>query len=425
MKKKIGIFTTFYRWDTAYSITSVVHDQLVAHVKNGYEPVLFVLDTFPEDEAKNVPKGVEIRAVIPQIKLEPYAGLGISEDFREDVDRIYKAVQEHAQDIQVMLTHDIVFIDSYLPYNIALVEAGLPCRYLHWIHSAPSPRPVLENNPHAARYTLPPNSKLVYLNNDKTIDLAEMYGTWLSNVRVVYNSRDPRTFWGLHPLVSELIDKYDLLSADIISVYPVSAPRMIDGKQIDVVIRVHEQLRKLGYKTKLVICDAHANGHAERMAANDRHSNDVIFTSLEGGPGHRDGIKPSELFPNEHGVPSKVVSDLFRLSNVFIFPTISENCSLILLEAMMSGNLLVLNKDCTGLDEHAGKENAIYLRFGNFDMGVRKTEHAVERDEYLRDVALIIKNALETSLPLKAKRRALQTFNYDTVFSKIEPLYYE
>ncbi len=416
MKKKVvGVFTTFYRWDTAYSITSVVRDQLEAHVKNGYSPVLFVLESFDKGDFEKIPLGVEVRAVIPQITLEPYKGTEFPENYREDVERVVAALKEYATDIEVMLTHDIVFIDTYLPYNLALREASLPCRYLHWVHSAPSPRPSLEGNPHASRYTLPANSRLVYLNNDKTLALAEMYGTWLSNVRVVYNSRDPRTFWDLDPLVSTLIDKYDLLSADIISVYPVSAPRMLDGKQLDVVIRVHEQLRKLGYKTKLIVCDAHANGDNEVRAAMARENNDVIFTSRQDAPN----------YSYQHGVPSKVVSDLFRLSNVFIFPTVSENCSLILLEAMLAGNLLVLNKDCTGLDEHAGKENAIYLKFGNFDMGVRNTEHATERDEYLRDVALIIKDAVENSKPLKAKRRALQEFNLDKVFSKIEPLYYE
>lgn len=435
MKKKIGIFTTFYKWDESYSITSVVRDQLIAHVKNGYQPVLFVLESFDKADIDKIPKGVEVRGVIPQIILEPYKGLGIPDCVDCDVKKVVSALKLNAQDIEVMITHDIVFIDTYLPYNLALREANLPCRYLHWIHSAPSPRPVLEANPHASRYTLHPNSRLVYLNNDKSLDLAEMYGTYLSNVRVVYNSRDPRSFWDLDPFVSQLIDKYDLLSADIISVYPLSAPRALDGKQLDVVIGIHAQLRKLGYKTKLIVCDAHANGGKEKFEAYARSSNDVIFTSLQevtGGTIKVNDIKdPTKdeikmmAYPHEHGVSSKVVSDLFRLSNVFIFPTISENCSLILLEAMLAGNLLVLNKDCTGLDEHAGKENAIYIRFGNVDMGVRKTEHAIEQESYLRDIALIIKNAVENSMPLKAKRRALQVFNYDAIFAKIEPLYYE
>lgn len=409
MRKTIGIFTTFYNFDTAYSLVSVVSDQLTAHVKRGYKPVLFVLESFNDDY--KVPKGVEIRKVIPQIILEPYQGLHVPDNWKDDVERIAKAIKEHAADIDVMICHDIVFIDTYLPYNIALRQAELGCRFLHWIHSAPSPRPSLDNNLHANRYTLPPNSKLVYLNNDKTIALAEMYGTYLHNVRVVNNSRDPRTFWELDPFVVGLIDKYDLLSADIISVYPLSTPRAFDGKQLHIVIKIHEELRKLGYKTKLIVPNAHANADKEKQSIAPYASKDVIFTSLEG--------KEYEL-----GVSSKIVSDLFRLSNVFVFPSISENCSLVLLEAMLSGNLLVLNRDCSGLQEFGGK-NAIYIRFGNLDMGTRNEELALKREEYLRDIALIIKAEFENSKPLQAKRRALREFNYDRIFDSIESLYYE
>lgn len=407
MRKKVGVFTTFSNFDRAFSLVSVVYDQLVAHVQRGYSPVLFVLEHFEGD----VPDGVEVRKIVPQIILEPYRGTSFPDTWREDVDRVKQAVKEHCADIDVMITHDIVFIDTYLPYNIALREAELPCKYLHWIHSAPSPRPALEDNIHANRYTLPPNSKLVYLNNDKPLHLAEMYGTYLHNVRVVHNSRDPRTFWNLDPLVTTLIDKYDLLSSDIISIYPLSTPRMLAGKQAHVVMKIHEFLRSLGLKTKLIIPNAHANGQKEKEMVQKYATNDVIFTSLQG----------TEY---EHGVSSKIVSDLFRLSNVFIFPSVSENCSLVLLEAMLSGNLLILNKDCSGLQEFGGK-SAIYIKFGNEDMGIVNKENALEKDGYYRDIALIIKAAFENERGLQAKRRALQNFNYDRVFDSIEPLYYE
>ncbi len=409
MRKTIGIFTTFADFNRGYSLCSVVYDQLVAHVKRGYKPVLFVLESFHDDVS--VPEGVEVRKVVPQIILEPYKGLEYPENFQEDVDKIVKALKEHATDIEVMIAHDMVFIDTYLPYNIALREAGLKCKFLHWIHSAPSPRPLLENNPHANRYTLPPNSKLVYLNNDKALALAEMFGTWLRNVRVVHNSRDPRTFWDLDPFVSKLIDKYDILSSDIISIYPVSSTRMIDGKQIDVAIRIHEELRKLGYKTKLIIPNAHANGRKEKNEIEKRATNDVIFTSTQGQE-------------YEQGVSSKIVSDLFRLSNVFIFPSISENCSLVLLEAMLSGNILILNKDCSGLQEF-GDVNAIYLKMGNLDSGIRNEEVALSKQEYIRDIALIIRSEFEANKPLQAKRRMLQKFNIDAIMDTIESIYYE
>src|SRR3990167_8261415 len=126
MNKIIGIFTTFYDFNTGYSLVSVVRDQLVAHVKRGYKPVLFVLESFHDDDA--VPEGVEVRKIVPQIILEPYKGLSYPETWKEDVERVVGALKASASDIEVMIVHDMVFIDTYLPYNIGLREAELPCK---------------------------------------------------------------------------------------------------------------------------------------------------------------------------------------------------------------------------------------------------------------------------------------------------------
>lgn len=404
-KPKIGWLTTFYNFDPAYSLVSVVRDQLVAHVMAGYAPVLFVLPSFEGD----VPEGVEVRKVIPQLTLERYAGLSYPENWLEEGQLVAGALREHAADIDVMVCHDIFFIDTYLPYNVGVRESGLKCRLLLWTHSAPSPRPSIEGNPHANRYNLPPNAKLVYLNHDKDVALAEMYGAWPKDVAVVPNSRDPRTFWDLHPLVSEMVTKHKLLECDVLSVYPVSSTRMVDGKQIDVVIRIHEQLRKLGLSAKLVVPNAHANGDRERAQVQARSSAHVIFTSTLG---------------HEHGVPAKVVSDLFRLSNVFIFPSISENCSLVLLEAMLSGCLLVLNKDCSGLQEFGG-DGALYFKMGNLDVGTRNEEVALRTESYLRDIALIIRSELAASRPLKAKRRAMAIHSLEKMMDSMQALYFQ
>lgn len=406
---KIGILTTFYRLDPGYSLCAVVIDQLTSLVKNGHTPVLFVLPSFKDDEL--VPKGVEIRKIVPQLILEPYAGLSVPSHWKEDVEKAKGFFEKNMADITHLICHDIFFIDTFLPYNIALREANLTCRFLAWTHSAPSGRPILEDNPHANRYNLPPRTKLVYLNHDKVTELAEMYGAWNKDVGVVHNSRDPRTFWDLDPLVKTLVDKYNMFESDIISVYPLSTPRMISGKGLDKVIKIHSKLKELGYKTRLIVCNAHANATKDQKLiadmyvwAGDRNINhgELIFTSQEG---------------YEHGVSPRVVSDLFRLSNIFIFPTISENSSLVLLEAMLSGNLLILNKEVGTLREHAG-ENALYMDF-NYREPKEKNE------AYYLDLAKIIASQFENDKGLQVKRRALKDFNIDSIYKQVEHLLYE
>ena len=94
---KIGLFSTFYRIDPAYSLCSVVLDQLSALVKNGHSPVLFTLPQFA-DEAL-VPEGVEIRKIVPQVILEPYKELNFPDHYKEDVAKVKSALEKNMQDI--------------------------------------------------------------------------------------------------------------------------------------------------------------------------------------------------------------------------------------------------------------------------------------------------------------------------------------
>lgn len=410
--KTIGILTSFYNFDNSYSLCTVVKDQLTALVKYGYKTVLFVLPNFKDDD--KIPEGVEIRKIVPQIILEPYRELNFPDYWKEDAKKVQEAMEANMTDIDFLICHDIFFIDTYLPYNIGMRDATpkLPNlkQIFAWTHSAPSRQEKLKDNPHANRYSLPPKTTLVYLNHDKTIDLAEMYGTWLKSVRVVRNSRDPRTCWDLDPFVIKILDEYDILSADIISTIALSTPRMLSGKGLDKAIKIHSKFKELGYKTKMIVCNAHANAPKDQKMIEDLYiwakdrgieREDLIFTSQNGFI---------------HGVSNKVVSDFFRLSNVFIFPTVSENSSLVLAEAMLSGNLLILNKKVGTLLEHAGSK-ALYLDF---------TYRDENNEGYYLDLAKIIASEFENDKSLQVKRKVFKEQNYDIIFkNQIEPLFYE
>ena len=130
---------------------------------------------------------------------------------------------------------------------------------------------------------------------------------------------------------------------------------------------------------------------------------------------------PKPRFPYELGVPHEVVRDLFLLSNLFIFPTLSENCPLILLEAAFAKCLLVLNDDFPPLKDFFG-ENALYFKFSSI---LTKTTYNNE-EQYFSDVAKIIIGELNKNKPLNAFNVLKQKFNFDYIFkSKLEPLFYE
>ena len=418
-KKKIGLLTTFYEFSTAYSLCSVVEAQLKALVENGYDTVLFVHDNFNDDD--KVPEGVEIRKVIPRFLLVDYsAHQEPSPDLIDQAKEAYKALKEHCKDIDIMLQHDLIFQAWFLPYCMAIHKYAeeSPIKWFHWIHSNPSTMPKDTKYPHSLRYKLPKNSKLVYLNNQYLVKVAESYNAYPKDVRIVYNPLDPQLFLGLHPLICDMIKRYDILSSDFIQVYPVSTPRMMSGKQLGVIIEIMAKLKQMGKKVSIVVCNAHANDKREKQLIGETLAmaslkgitrNELIFTSLENEPDY------------EHGVPRNVISQLFQLSNLFIFPSTSENCSLILLEAMLSKNLLILNEDVPPMKEFA-KENALYFKFAS-------TENTVtyeNRDQYMGDVAKVIVSEFSTNRALKASNDIKKFFSYNYIFrTQLEPLFNE
>src|SRR3990167_11474074 len=419
-KKKIALLTTFHNLDPAYSLCTVVLSQIVSLKKYGYDPVLFVLNTFT-DEYNKLPEGVEVRKVIPQVLLVDYSGeQEVNADFNDQCEKIYSALKEHTTDIDVIFEHDFLLQGWFLPHAVAIhrLASESKIKWFHWIHSAPSPQGE-KKFPHSCRFTLPANSKLVYLNNKHLIRAAEMYHVFPKDVRIVYNSIDPRLFWNLHPLVTSLIDKYDILSADYLDIYPLSTTRMVDGKQINVVIDIMAGLKKLGKKVCFIVANAHANDKREKQViantisyANQKglNSNEIIFTSLEDAPKY------------ELGVPREVISQLFTLSNLFIFPSVSENCSLVLLEAMLSKNLLVLNDNGFLPFREFAKENALYFDFGSLISNVQYNN----REQFMSDVAKIINSEMGQNKALKASSEIRRNFNYDRNFvDMIEPLIME
>ena len=415
---KVAVLTSFYEFNSAYSLCSVVESQLVSLVKHGYETVLFVHDNF-KDDAK-VPAGVEIRKIVPRFLLTDYSNhQEVSPKLESEAKQAYEALKEHTKDIDVIFEHDLIFQGWFLPYCMAIhkLASESKIKWFHWIHSVPNPRPADLKHPHTLRYTLPNNSKIVYLNNYGLVRAAEAYSSFPKDVRIVYNPVDPRLFHKLHPLTESLLDKYAILEADFVQIYPVSTPRMIDGKGLKILIDIFAALKKQNRKVALIVCNAHANDKREKQLIAETLSYasqqglspaEVIFTSLED-------------VNYELGVPREVVSQLFQLSNLFVFPSASENCSLILLEAMLSKVLLVLNNNVGSMREF-GRENALYFDFGSINDNVNYTD----KDKYISDIGKIIISEFEQNKALKASNQIKREFNYNAIFEKqIMPLLHE
>ena len=425
-RPKIAILAPLSHWDHGYSHCSVIFDQFVMLKKYGYEVTFICLQRFKGKEDLEA-QGIKVRDVLPVFTFRDYhLGMPVDEAFEKNAQDTQEVLEKELKDFTHVIAHDIIFQGWFLPYNVGLRRANVNVKWLHWVHSAPSLRPANLVYPYDHLYSIHRNERLVYLNDIDKIRIAEMYGIFPDDVRVVPNSIDPRTFWDLHPLTSSLIEKYGLLNADIVATYPLSSTRMhfdadyaediSNGKNLMFAIRIIAELKKLGYSVRYVVANAHANAEKEketikiireRATTLGLSPNELVFTSLEMAPAF------------ENGVPRRVVSELFRLSNLFLFPSASENCSLVLLEAALSKNLLVLNESFLPLRAQL-QSQALYFKFG------AAGERLNYAESYFTDLAKIIASALKKEQSLNSFRKIAREFNLDTIFKKhLEPLFYE
>jgi hypothetical protein len=254
------------------------------------------------------------------------------------------------------------------------------------------------------------------MNYTDVIRAAEMYHTLPKDVRTIFNPMDIRELYEFSDLTKSIIEDNDLMSPDFLCVYPLSSTRMDSaGKQLSKVIWVMAELKKKGKSVRLVVPNAHANAQREKDKIQEMYKfayehglerRELIFTSLHDVPNY------------EQGVPNRVVRELFLLGNLFIFPSVSENCPLVLLEAMAGKNLLVLNKNFPPMSDF-GQENALYFEFGSL---INNPHYGDGIDKYMQDVATLILSEFEQNKSLKAQTRLRKDFNVDAIFKRmLEP----
>ena len=390
--RRVGVFATLSHIDPGYSLCAVILQQLEGLKRYGYDPVLIALPSLKDDV------GVPVRHV-PQLLLEPYRDGGCAATFEEDTLRVADALHEAVKDLDVVICHDIHFQEWFVPYNkaVRIVAERLPkLRWLHFTHSAPSPWQQMEY-PHSLRYEMMPNGKLVYLNYTDHIRCVEMYkGAELSDVVVIPNPMDAAHFLGT---------VVDVPPRDVVVAYPFSATRM-GAKGVQKVIRLLAEMKKLSRSVYFVAIAAHANGEREQQAITSMR----LFAR---GVGLVDGDMYWTSDTHPHGVAPHVVREYFQLSNVFMLPSDSENCSLSILEAALTKNLCVLNKSFRPMADQLGI-HALYFDFGALGNAVQYAD----ANRWYREVALLILHELENNKALQAARVVRQNHSVAAMMEK-------
>lgn len=375
---KVGILTTFDSWSETYSLTNIVSTQLKLLKKNGYDPVLFVNTNFND----TCPVECEVRKIVPVFTYENYED--ISAVPQDIIQKIKDALTENMKDVDVCFTHDIVLQSSFIPHNLALRQVKLPISWYHWIHSQPDGIKITN---------LVDGHKLVFLNHTDRLRVAERYNTWIDNVEIVYNSVLPHTYT-THKY-SEIASKI-FEGKEVKIAYAFCTTRM-GAKGVNKLLKLAGRIKANGKSVGICLMNSNGNAKREREAIES-----MCLYATECGLDSGDFVFTSTLTDEfKHGVPNFVTRDMFELSNLFIFPTISECCSMVLLEAMSGGNLLVLNEDIPSMKEFGGFDSALYMKFGSI---FQRTNYSDE-NRYYNDWSKIIVRMLGSSMVDKSKAR--------------------
>jgi glycosyltransferase involved in cell wall biosynthesis len=370
-RHKIAVLGVFANLDPAYSVAGVAAAHIRLLVSKGHSVVFITTDDF---DGAGIPEEVEVRTYpryqgsIPEGSTDP--------NFESYVFRNARAIAGHLSDVAVCLTHDVIFIRDYLPVNWAMRRANElspGVRWLHWIHSAPSKRPAHLAYPLIGCYSEMSDSEIIYLHRTDVPRVAEMFDMPEARVRVVHNAVDPFEFGSSHPFAKELLTDIRYHEADTICIYPT---RLTEAKQVDKLIKLMGSLKSHGQVVRLIVCNSYSNaakeqatiGRLRKLASEwGLSESEAVFTAS-----HSSRWAEETGYDLRLGVPRAAVFELLRISDLFVLPSMSEACSVVLLEAVLAKNLVVLNADLQSLYEFGGQvldadasSRSIYYSFGS------------------------------------------------------------
>lgn len=415
------ILTNFSTYLKSYSPIIVVGQQIQMLKRAGYEPVLLT------SEGWNPPEGTifsEVRTIrLPHVTID---GNVVDEAFDADVYSLFEKLDEVIGDDDVVITHDLIFLPDYVKHNVAarqVAEKRSSIRWIHWIHSATSPGALIkERAMFAGKYAEHlaekfPNSIVAYPNAYDIPRVAQNYNFEENEIVEVPHSTDPTE--GMNRLVQRLYDELELSKPEVLMVYPLRLDR---GKYAEANIHIMAGCKANDMTSHLIVCDFQSTGDDKVVYREDLKR---LANSL--GVGDRVTFLSEFDEAASMEVPHQVILELFTLSNVFALPSKSETYSLIAQEAMLKGNLCILNHDFAPFRQIYGK-NALYKQFNGANIAFTGFDGEINTTtsdplEYYRGIASNIKYYLENDKVIRAKTWVRTQRNPDFVFRNyVEPL---
>lgn len=423
---KVAILTMFNGLSNTYSLVNVVAEHLKMLLDAGVQTKILVSEDCPDDQRQGIftDERLEWIKVVnrlndKQIKWYDYSQPDgkIHDTFNKEAEVIADDLEDKLSDVDICIMHDIHYQGWHLIHNVAIRKVQEKLKNIKFIavtHSAPVNRPPNTKWPFSCRYSPMPNTTYVYPTYSGLPHLAKQYNVPEGKCKVIYNSLDLASF--MSDDVKEIHSKIDLLSPDILIVYP---GRFTTGKKFEKVAALAGAIRKkTELSVKVVFCD-----FPSMDIKPDLYKEVIRKIGYIYGLSEPDIAFTSDL-GYEHGFPRSAVLELFTLSNLFICPSYSESFGLTVIEAASRGNFLVLNEAVPALEEIGKKFKAYFMRWDARNFGFdTKEEYKPSEQLYIEENALRITDFMRDSAVLYAKTLSRQKFSpYWVWYNQLQPL---
>lgn len=322
-------------------------------------------------------------------------------------DRIAARLRELLAGVDVMIAHNVFTLHKNLAFTAALsrlIREQTRQRCIGWHHDFAWTNPLYRDQLHAGEpwdeLRRPwPNVRHVTVSESRRRELATLYGIEESHIAVVPPGVEPADFFNWQPLTRAMVDRLDLLDADIILLLPA---RITRRKNIELAVRTLAELRRrTGLDARLIV----TGPPGAHNPANDAYLRDLLDLR------RTCGVNDAAHFLYELGesgslsVSGAVVGDLFTLADALFFPSQQEGFGIPVLEAGLA-RLPVFCADIPPLRE----------------TGARLV-HYFEPNAAPSLVAERVADVLESDRPGLLRRRVRQHYTWSRIFrNQIIPL---
>ena len=308
-----------------------------------------------------------------------------------------------------LIVHNVFTKEFNLPLTAALwmlLDDGAINNCIAWHHDFTwtSPRSgwkVHEGYPWDLLRTYRPDMIQVTISQGRKQELIGLYNCPEEAVQVIVNGVDATQVFGLTGEGDALVDRLDLLDADLILLMPV---RVTKNKNVEYALEVVAALKGEGIKVKLVLTgppDPHDDKSMDYFRGLQERRDrlglqEEMHFVFESGP---DIVEPYQI-------SLEVVYDLYRVADLMFMPSYQEGFGMPILEAGLLG-LPVVASDTVPAAQEIGAEDVMLFSL----------------DRPPADLARELIRRANADKRLGLARRTRQNFTWEAIFGKrIAPL---